>query len=351
MGSGPQLENCGNTTGTPPRHAINATSLLVESAFSSCIVYEPPPPTNVEPNYKPFISLAFVIILLIFGLYWGSKKPWDRHIPAQKGANPEEIAKKEAELRKMSTAEKMQKLGMTDLEEKFSRDRHWTMTILAMPFAVVEAIIGMASFATGILSVPESGNWLSAGLIVNSLLFLAGIIYDSFMQTKGYKVPSEEELAVLKEEDLPKKDDKTVAGKKAGPAAVGKPERIIGTLSGVEMLIDEFIVPRHYDLVFAEKRLVFVKRALTPASLGIGTKAPTDYAKKDLDKVLSEKRANFSIQCDSIAHLGISGIFGKTLRVASSKRDVRARIVKTDLEKANGLVREVMQKVVSRLAH
>jgi hypothetical protein len=212
-----------NTSGIPPRRAINATQLLVDSAFSTCIIYEPPPPNNTEPNYKPLISLAFVALLLILGLLWGNRKPWDRHIPDPlHPMKPEELAKREADLRKMPIVDKFKVLSLAELEEKFAKDRHWTMATLAMPFAVVEGIIGIASLATGILKVPDSGNWLSAGLIVNTLLLLAGIIYSAFMQSRGYRVPSDAELASLKTEDEPKEVGLATDGKnkpKGGVAA------------------------------------------------------------------------------------------------------------------------------------
>jgi len=330
-----------NTSGYPPRRAVNATQLLVDSVFSACIIYEPPPPVSPEPNYKPLISLAFVALLLILGLFWGNRKPWDRHIPDPlQPMKPEELAKREAELRKMPIADKFKVLSLAELEEKFAKDRYWTMSTLAMPFAVVEGIIGVASLATGILRVPDSGNWLSAGLIVNTLLLLAGIIYDAFMQSRGYRVPGEAELASLKQEDMPKEvgliaDEK---GQREGGVAA---EKILGTVLGLQTLIGDFIVPREYDLIFTDKRLVFAKRAgytrklgdTNEVTAGQGETAPPKYVANDLDRILDEKKANFALQYKVVTHAAVGGLFGKKLRIATYDLKLRMRVPKADLPK------------------
>ena len=190
------------TTGDIPHRALNETTLTVDSAFFAYIVYAPPPPINQEPNYKPLISALFVIILVILGLFWGNRKPWDRYLsPPKEGESPEDFAARERLLKKTSISEKISLLNLNELEIKFTRDRRWTMRMLVLPFAAVECLIGITSFFTGILSVPEGGNWLSIGLIVNTFLLLAGIAYDLSVQRYGYKVPKEEELAKLKSND------------------------------------------------------------------------------------------------------------------------------------------------------
>jgi hypothetical protein len=327
-----------NTSGYPPRRAINATHLLVDSAFSACIVYEPLPPVSLEPNYKPLISLAFVALLLILGLLWGNRKPWDRHIPDPlKPMKPEELAKREAEL------EKFEALSLAELEEKFAKDRHWTMATLAMPFAVVEGIIGVASLMTGVFMVPESGNWFSAGLIVNTLLLLAGIVYDAFMQSRGYRVPSDTELSSLKEENKPKAGGLPTKEETKQTGAVAKSEKIVGTIPGLQTLIGNFIVPRDYDLVFTDERLAFVKRTIKDERLDVAKRAPTkqtatktvpgEYDAKNLDKILAEKKANFALKYDDVASATIGGITGKTFRIATPDVQLRVRVPENDTPK------------------
>ncbi len=188
------------TTGDPPYSTVDETILLVDRAFEATIVYSPPPPIQPEQNLKPLISVVFVIILLIFGLYWGNRKPWDRYIPPPKGnLKPEEILARERKLKEMTIQEKLLLFNLGELQEKFLHDRRWTMMVLVLPFATVEGIIGTASLFTGILRVPEAGNWFSIGLLVNIALLLLGIGYNLAMQRYGYKVPSEEDLAKMKE--------------------------------------------------------------------------------------------------------------------------------------------------------
>jgi hypothetical protein len=199
----------GSTTGSPPLYAVNETNLIVDSAFTAVIIYNgtPPitPPANPEANFKPLISVFFVIILIVLGIVLGRRKPWDRYIPPAKSVTkPEEMAKREMELKKMPIAQKLKLLTPAELKGKFTYDRRWTMTMLALPFAAVEGTIGVSSLITGILRVPEDGNWISLGVIVNSMLLLAGIAFDLIMQRFGYNVPTEAELVTLKSADTAK---------------------------------------------------------------------------------------------------------------------------------------------------
>ena len=315
-----------NTSGFPPRRAVNATQLLVDSAFRACIIYEPPAPTNPEPNYKPLISLAFVVLLVILGLFWGSRKPWDRHIPNPlKPMTPEELVKREAELRKMPIIEKFRVLSLAELDEKFARDRHWTMTTLAMPFAIVEGIIGIASLATGILKVPETGNWLSAGLLINSALVLAGILFGLLMQRKGYLVPTEEQLVNLKAVLAPNTPEQ-----KRQEDAVG--ERIAGTMTAMRAQVGGFGLGRLYDLVFTSKRLVGIRRgialggidgaAITAARQALMRSKPIEYNLEDLDAKVGKGWPNFEIQCASVEKVKMGGLFGNSFVVKAPGKEL-----------------------------
>ncbi len=214
-----------STSGSPPLYAVNETNLNVDSAFTAVIIYngtQPTiPPANNEANFKPLISVFFVIILIVLGIVFGRRKPWDRYIPPAKGAmKPEETAKRENELRKMPIAQKLNTLTPAELKGKFTHDRRWTMTMLVLPFAAVEGMIGVSSLITGILRVPEHGNWFSTGVIVNSMLLLAGVAFDLVMQRFGYKVPAEGELAALRSGDMKKEGNV----KKIAEETPGKPK-------------------------------------------------------------------------------------------------------------------------------
>ena len=339
------------TTGNPQLKAKNDTVLHVNSAFIAYIVYEPPPPPVVEPNFKPAISMIFVIILLAFGLYWGNKRPWDRwNPPPRKSMTPAELAAREADLKKKPIAEKLAMFNVKELQEKFARDRRWTMMMLAFPFAVVEGMIGAASFATGVFRVPDTGNWLSVGLLANTLLLVSGMVFDFLMKRHGYKVPGEEELAFLKEEDLPKTAPKkgaaavAVSGKAAATARIS--EQIIGTLPAMQVWFAGFVIPRVYDLVFTDSRLVAIKSAApatqqTDAAVAAGSLAGPAVAKrqyraKDMEWWLNRKRANFDVPYSSIENIRLGG---RNLLVKTPDRKFRVEVPTETMDSCQTVLR------------
>lgn len=118
-------------------------------------------------------------------------------------------------------------------------------------------------------------------------------------------------------------------------------EKILGTVLGLETLIGNFIVPREFDLIFTDKRLIFAKReghirklgAANEAAAGQTETAPPKYHAEDLDLVLDEKKANFALQYNEITHAAIGGLFTKKLKIATSGLKLRVQVPKTDLPK------------------
>lgn len=150
-----------------------------------------------ETNYKPLIALIFTLILVILGGLGANRRPLDIFIPPREGEDAEIEMRL---LRKKTIEEKLLILEEEELFSKFSRDRLLTTLLVALPFTIAEMAIGLVSFTTGLLRVPESGNWLSFGLVVNVIVLLLGIAYAALISRKGYSVPDEKKLASLKED-------------------------------------------------------------------------------------------------------------------------------------------------------
>jgi hypothetical protein len=87
--------------------------------------------------------------------------------------------------------EKLSSLNQDALLRKFSRDRMFTIVVLAIPLSLLEIAVAILSSLTGILRVPEGGNWITVGLVVNLIILIVGISVDMIVSKKGYKVPSE----------------------------------------------------------------------------------------------------------------------------------------------------------------
>jgi hypothetical protein len=104
-------------------------TVLIEKAKPTT----PPNGDEKDTNNKPLIAFLFAIILLVVGTFVSMKRPL-----------------KKVKENKMST---------------------WLLVVL--PFVVAEALTGIISFFTGILSVPPL---FGLGMIVDSTILIAGLI-------------------------------------------------------------------------------------------------------------------------------------------------------------------------------
>jgi len=118
-------DKLGNTEET------NEFSVLVEEPGTT-----PPRDEEKETNSKPLIALIFSIILLIVGSYVSYKRP-------------------------------------LDIKWEISRNRRLTWLFIVLPFVIAEAITGIISILTGLLSVPPL---FGAGMAIDLAILLAGLI-------------------------------------------------------------------------------------------------------------------------------------------------------------------------------
>lgn len=144
-----------------------------------------------EYNWKPLLALILAIILVLLGILVGYVRPLDRFVPIPKDMPDEEIDTYRRQMRSQPIGEKLSPLDQDAMLRKFSRDRMFTIAILALPLSLLEVAIAVLSSLTGILRVPEAGNWITVGLVVNLIVLIVGISIDTITSKKGYKVPSE----------------------------------------------------------------------------------------------------------------------------------------------------------------
>jgi subtilase family serine protease len=147
--------------------------------------------TEEEINWKPLLALVFALVLALLGILIGYMRPLDRFVPRPKGLPDEEISAYRKQMRGQPVGEKLGTLDQDSLLRKFSRDRIFTIAVLAIPLPTLELVIAVLSLVLGILRVPEDGNWISVGLIANLIVLVVGISVDMIVSKKGYGVPSE----------------------------------------------------------------------------------------------------------------------------------------------------------------
>jgi hypothetical protein len=125
------------TSGSPTRCTTDTRTWTVASAFDATVNYiEEDVDTVKEANHKPFVALVFAIILLLVGTYVTSKKP----------------------------------LNMKDDEK---RNKMFNFLFVVMPFVIIEAITGIISLLTGLLSIPPL---IGPGTIVDLLILISGLV-------------------------------------------------------------------------------------------------------------------------------------------------------------------------------
>lgn len=106
----------------------------------------------VEGNYKPVLSLVLAIVLIIFGLLFN--------------------------LRRVDSEQEPEKKRLKDRLDMKS------FLLFSLSFAIVEIIIGIASAATGALSIPPV---VGEGLIVDVVIFVVGLVMAFLMTRKRQK--------------------------------------------------------------------------------------------------------------------------------------------------------------------
>jgi PKD repeat protein len=92
-------------------------------------------PPSAEANYKPLVAVIFAIILLLAGVWSSRKKPW------KGGKDGMAVAK--------------------------------TFMISSMPFILAEAVTGVVSLLTGILSIPPI---IGFGTAIDLVVLVAGLV-------------------------------------------------------------------------------------------------------------------------------------------------------------------------------
>lgn len=189
------LEVSNRTTGDPPRFTQNATRFTVNSAFDVVIVYmsQAAPPAPLSANWKPLLALVYATGLFVAGVTLASR-PLDRHVPMPKDGDRKARALRWAGLPLM---QKLEELSIPEIDEKVTLDRRFTRMLLAVPFAVGEAAIGVLSLTTGVFRIPEAGNWLPLGFWANTAVLTVGLVVALAIWRKGYRMSEADLLALV----------------------------------------------------------------------------------------------------------------------------------------------------------
>jgi uncharacterized repeat protein (TIGR01451 family) len=140
----------------------NAT-VWIDAGGSIIILTWPTSESELETNYKPIISLLICAVLVAVSLMVGFNQPL-RLIS-----------------REMTDLE-LVKLDQETKREILLHDRIFTCLILALPIPLLEGIIGIVSYYTEFLMIPP---WWGAGMAVNLVIFIIGIVLNLFVVWKG----------------------------------------------------------------------------------------------------------------------------------------------------------------------
>jgi len=93
--------------------------------------------------------------------------------------------------------QKLKELSIPEIDEKVTLDRRFTRMLLAVPFAVGEAAIGVLSLTTGVFRIPEAGNWLPLGFWANTAVLTVGLVVALAIWRKGYRMSEADLLALV----------------------------------------------------------------------------------------------------------------------------------------------------------
>jgi len=211
---GAVLEFDAVSTGTPPRYAQSSPQFLVTSAFDATLVYAPTPPPPPEGNWKPVLAVGYTIGILAAGAF-GSRRLIDRYIPKPIGGDRRARSRQWATL---TLGQKLNELSIADVELKIHKDRTFTRLLLMLPFAAAEASIGVTSYFTGLLRIPESGSWLPLGFWVNTVVLAAGISMSLAVWRRGYRMTNDALLRLAEARER-------ANGRGAAPPGPGEDDR------------------------------------------------------------------------------------------------------------------------------
>jgi hypothetical protein len=162
--AGATLEFDRRTTGLVSLSTTDATVFEVTTPFDATITYAAP----LEMNLKPFFSAAFVAVLAGVGSAVAYRRPV--RFAGSKGEG---------------------EVGLLAIVNRVKRDRWKTALLAIVPVAAAEGAIGIASFFTGTLRIPEAGSWLSLGLIVNTGITVAGLGGQLIARHRGYRAKAD----------------------------------------------------------------------------------------------------------------------------------------------------------------
>ncbi len=141
------------TSGAPPRYAIDPVSLPIATAIDAVIRYAgqgaPPPVVIIPPNWKPVVALVYGLILLLAAF---------------------------------ATARAIHLL------ERRNRNYRRELTVLAAPVGL-EGAIGILSLVTGWFRIPDGGEWLCLGFWVNTAILIGGLVADLTLWKRGARRP------------------------------------------------------------------------------------------------------------------------------------------------------------------
>ena len=152
------------TSGELPRVTADITAFDVRTPFDATIVYA----VALEVNFKPFFAAIYAAFLVAIGVMLARRRPLAF---AQSRRNEERRPE--------------------DTRMRVTRDRRKTALLLVLPVAAVEVTIGVTSYFTGVLRIPEGGAWLSLGLLLNTVILATGIGSQVMARRKGYNAAAD----------------------------------------------------------------------------------------------------------------------------------------------------------------
>jgi hypothetical protein len=142
-------------------------------------------------------------------------------------------------------------------------------------------------------------------------------------------------------------------------------EHIVGIVYGAEGQVGRLSLPKMYDLVFTDRRLVGVATAKTGAATIVGgvlggaiggaiahsiAKAGQDekrvrYSNRRLDEIIQSDNANFAAPYGEAVNPRIKGLFSKYLELRVEGKKAVFKLPKEQLATAQSLARNLGQRL------
>lgn len=145
---------------------------------------------------------------------------------------------------------------------------------------------------------------------------------------------------------------------------VGESERIVGIVYDAEGAVGRLSLPKLYDLVFTDQRLVGISTAKTGTArlagqmlggvigqaiaasvskAGAGKKRAS-YAGMPLDQIVAQNNANFVAPYNAIENPQVKGLFSKRLEMKVSGKKAVFRLPKEQVLQTQALISKVPRK-------